>query len=614
MHRSAVLLACTALSVLTACAPPFAMKRNVLGAQRQAATNVLTTGEISRRTHNVLYEHDLVARYADDPVGALAELHGELVRNELRPESVIALAELAFHHARYGGGGRPYYLASALYAWAYLFPDDPALVPDRYSPRVRFACELYNRGLAQGLQQDGNVVLATATLPLPFGTLDVEVDPASLVWSGHQLYDFFPLTDVEITGFPTYYRWAGIGVPLAAKVEPQERDADLLAPRIRVPVTAVLRPTRLMEQLRDGTVRAPLDAYPGYGDSTIKVGGRDVPLEAEPTAALGLGLAETAVWKQELTIFLGGAGLAHKPARLVSTRPYQRGLIPVVMVHGTGSSAIRWAELYNELDNDPRIHDHYQFWFFSYDSGDPIIYSSSLLRDALVHAVAKLDPEGQDPALRRMIVMGHSQGGLLTKMTVVDSGNAFWANMSDQPLDDLKLRPETRDLLRHVMFVKPLPFVRRVIFVATPHHGSYIAGNWLAHQFARLINAPAAVTGVLKDVATVDRTALAVHNLRGVPTAVDNMTPGNPFVKTLAKLPIAPDVVANSIIPVDADPPPQGKNDGVVEYDSAHIEGVESELVVRSPHSCQSNPHTMEEVRRILLLHLVETPADTGAR
>jgi len=50
--------------------------------------------------------------------------------------------------------------------------------------------------------------------------------------------------------------------------------------------------------------------------------------------------------------------------------------------------------------------------------------------------------------------------------------------------------------------------------------------------------------------------------------------------------------------------PPQGKNDGVVAYDSVHIDGVASELVVDSPHSCQSNPHTIEEVRRILLEHL----------
>jgi hypothetical protein len=42
----------------------------------------------------------------------------------------------------------------------------------------------------------------------------------------------------------------------------------------------------------------------------------------------------------------------------------------------------------------------------------------------------------------------------------------------------------------------------------------------------------------------------------------------------------------------------------VVEYASAHIEPVESELVVKSGHSVQGNPHAIEEVRRILRLHV----------
>jgi len=37
---------------------------------------------------------------------------------------------------------------------------------------------------------------------------------------------------------------------------------------------------------------------------------------------------------------------------------------------------------------------------------------------------------------------------------------------------------------------------------------------------------------------------------------------------------------------------------------------VESELVVKSPHSCQDNPHTIGEVRRILLEHLEEEPPE----
>jgi hypothetical protein len=91
-----------------------------------------------------------------------------------------------------------------------------------------------------------------------------------------------------------------------------------------------------------------------------------------------------------------------------------------------------------------------------------------------------------------------------------------------------------------------------------------------------------------------------------MPTSVDNMAPDSPFDQALNSLPIAPGVVAHSIISVKGDGPFETGNDGVVAYRSAHIDGVESELVVRSPHSCQANPHTIEEVRRILLEHMTQ--------
>ncbi|MBI3800275.1 MAG: hypothetical protein HY268_25280 [Deltaproteobacteria bacterium] len=47
-------------------------------------------------------------------------------------------------------------------------------------------------------------------------------------------------------------------------------------------------------------------------------------------------------------------------------------------------------------------------------------------------------------------------------------------------------------------------------------------------------------------------------------------------------------------------------DDGIVTYTSAHIEGVESELVVRFGHSVQGHPQASEEIRRILLKHLNE--------
>ena len=52
------------------------------------------------------------------------------------------------------------------------------------------------------------------------------------------------------------------------------------------------------------------------------------------------------------------------------------------------------------------------------------------------------------------------------------------------------------------------------------------------------------------------------------------------------------------------DGPITGKTDGVVAYESAHIEGVQSERIVRSGHSTPGHPETIEEVRRILREHI----------
>jgi hypothetical protein len=92
------------------------------------------------------------------------------------------------------------------------------------------------------------------------------------------------------------------------------------------------------------------------------------------------------------------------------------------------------------------------------------------------------------------------------------------------------------------------------------------------------------------------------------------MSPHHPFILGLQEIPIAESIRAHSIIAVDGPGPLEEGDDGVVEYTSAHIEGVESELVVDSPHSCQGHPSTMEEVRRILRLHAGLTTTQTKRR
>jgi hypothetical protein len=149
-----------------------------------------------------------------------------------------------------------------------------------------------------------------------------------------------------------------------------------------------------------------------------------------------------------------------------------------------------------------------------------------------------------------------------------------------------------------------VPSVTRVIFLATPHRGSYIAGSWLAHQAAKLIILPADLTRLGTAAVTRNRDKLRA-GISGFGTSVIGMTPGQPFLDAMVSIPVVPGVKAHSIIAVrDPDAPREEASDGVVKYESAHLDGVDSEYVVVSGHSCQDNPHAIQEVRRILLEHI----------
>jgi pimeloyl-ACP methyl ester carboxylesterase len=353
------------------------------------------------------------------------------------------------------------------------------------------------------------------------------------------------------------------------------------------------------EGIASGTVRGRIELYPADEATSVQVGGLKVPLEQEPTATLAYMLEGSPVWETEIGGFLS----PQRPVfgdGLVMLHPYRPGRIPVVLIHGTASSPARWAEMVNEMDNDPVLRERVQFWLFTYNTSNPIVVSARQLRNALKSAVTDLDPDGRDPALRRMVLIGHSQGGLLARLMVTDSGTRFWNNVSKVPLSDLKATPEARELLQDTMFFKPLPFVTRVVFIATPHRGSFRATGFVLDVVRWLVTLPITVVKGVGDIAQQNPDVISRDALKRLPTAVDNMSPGHPFIKALSASPMAADVKVNSIVAVQGEGPLTGLGDGVVRYDSAHLEGVESEKVVHSSHSTQGEPDTIEEVRRIL--------------
>ena len=592
------------LLLASACATPISVTQaDPITVHRDLTRTVLSAGEPSDFSQIILNRAGLFDQFGSDPEAVLWTLHAEVAAGRRGVNQVFALAELSFLHAE-RTKQRQYYFAAAIYAYAFLFPPAGTPAPEPYDPRFRNACDLYNRALTAAMQsKDGSrVEPAVGVLPLPFGEIDIAFDRAQTVWLDRILVDFVPVANLEVTGLRDRYRRAGLGAPVAASTVAGTARVGLeIPPRVKVPATFFLRLDEPWAQLRARRLQGQLELYVTSDTEAVEIGGRKIALEAEPTASLAYQLSGAEVWDSELGGFLFGDLLRQKtPTQLGTLDPYRPGRIPIVFVHGTASSPARWAEMFNELQNDPRIRQRYQFWFFTYETGNPVLYSAMRLREALETAVTTLDPGRKDPALRQMVLIGHSQGGLLVKLMAVDLEQEIRAGLRTT-LENPGLSDETRDLMQRMTAARPLPFVRRVIFLATPHKGSYVAGNWLAHQVSRLVRLPGQVLRATEDVLTRDP-EFAIR-FRGRLSSVYAMTPGSPLVTILAPAPLAPGVTGHSIIAVKGDGPFQQDTDGVVAYSSAHLDGMASELVVTSDHSVQQNPEAIEEVRRILLEH-----------
>jgi len=586
-------------------------------AYQSLTTNVLSTEKISSFSARELINFNVYQEFEDNPQKALADLHSGLAPKG-DEDRLFALAELSFLHAE-NSGEKSYYLASAVYAYAFLYPGQLGTPPRGIDPRLRWAVDLYNQSLTQAAKSDEGpyAIPMGGKFKLPFGELTVEFNERDLLWGGFRMKNFVPAADIEVRGLRNRYRTPGIGAALAASIEPLEASPQSMRipPRLKIPVTAFLRLDNPRAALASGKLRGELEFYTEDSARTLKIEGVELPIEYETTSALALSLEGAPVWDSEIAGFRSGdfaISGANLREGLFMLHPHKPGRIPVVLVHGTASSPARWAELINELENDPQFWENYEIWLFMYNTGNPVAYSAMLLRDALIKVVKELDPDDKDTGLKRMVVAGHSQGGLLTKMTVIDSGTRLWP--FSVPPDELDVDAETRALLSHALLIKPLPFVRRVIFIATPHRGSYQALGILGSFASWMINLPGRFTKMSVDFLTLQRKGIFLGPASSrLPTSIDNMNPNNRFIKTLSAIPITAGVVANSIVGVEGGGPPAEGGDGVVKYSSAHIDGVESEKIVNSAHSMQGNPETIQEVKRILMEHARHFDASAAA-
>ncbi len=482
-------------------------------------------------------------------------------------------------------------------------------------PRVLEARNIYNSALEDILRITGGRkprLDESWRSGLSAQGIRVEVGRDGTVWPPERFDEFLFADDYAVRGIGQQHRTVGIGVPLIAirrfpwnELNNRRGQDKFLMPSEIAPVTAVM------------TVIPPEDGQPGSPPGyrlelidtlraqRVELGERSEPVAADLTTPLAYHFARSPMPVLQAVGLLDPQWL-EPLAGLYMLHPYEPGKIPVLFVHGLQSSPLAWLKVLNDLRGDPKIRDRYQFWLFMYPTGTPFPISATTLRQQMYELRDVIDPRHADPMLDQTVLVGHSMGGLISKMMIVASGDDAWKLVSNRPFDELQATPERREWLRNIFYFEPQSSVRRVIFIATPHRGSPLGDAFIGRLTDRLIRLPKTLRSNYRDLIAMNGQDFFTSSIRsGLPSSIDQLRTDNRLLITLSRLPRSPEVVCHSIIGrKDPSLPVEQSSDGVVPYTSSHIDWSASECIVHGDHGCQDIPVTIGEIRRILAIHL----------
>lgn len=418
----------------------------------------------------------------------------------------------------------------------------------------------------------------------------------TLVWQPHvkpvwdpAQYELIPTSRLTITGSYVDQRVIkpGVGAPLVAKRVADQMHEYAPTPHFYYAATGMARfeGKRCVLALED-----PMDIQ------NVRLGGRSFPLTADFTAPASMMLAEMEGQKLGMPRMLHPSKYA-ATAHISRLEPYDPNKTVVLMVHGLMSSPATWFPMLNHLQGNDEIRRKYQFWFFSYPTGFPYAYSAAIMRRELDVA------EKQYPMHKKMVVIGHSMGGCISRLLVTDSGQRIWDELFDVPPEKMGLTPEQEHILTSSTIFQHRPEIGRVIFISAPLRGADLASGWLGRLGASLVTLPVNTFNAGKDILRFRTPAYGHKHLKRIPTSVDSLSVHNDFVKAVQKIPLTPGIAHHTIAGDRGKGDAPNSSDGLVPYWSSHLDSAESEKIVPSHHPAHQHPQGIDEVVRILKLH-----------
>ena len=413
--------------------------------------------------------------------------------------------------------------------------------------------------------------------------------------------------NLKILGYQVRETVTGIGGALVGgrRHTPERAVADPLMHSIgmELPVTATLQfaPSGKSDQVL-------LSLHDVLMTDKARLGPQEVTLAADFTAPLAL-LAALNPPKNA-----GKDAMLHPAKHLEETglfqvEPLRSNKIPVILVHGLSKTPAVWAKAINQLRSDPEIREHYQFICFGYPSGFPAVFCGAALRHHLEEFQRVADPDRQNPLMKQTVLVGKSYGGVLSSLQIRDSGETLRELFVDRPLESIALPEHQRHSLESMLYFQHNPNIARTIFLVTPHRGTDVADKPIVALANRIIRYPADILfdGNVEEFPGL--TELGRATLHAPPTSVMNLKAHSPILESVKSLPIGRKMPLHSIIGKIGDKPLPESNDKMVPYWSSHLDEAVSEIVVPTKHGhIAHHPDSIEEMRRILRLHLAELP------
>jgi pimeloyl-ACP methyl ester carboxylesterase len=493
------------------------------------------------------------------------------------------------------------YFQCAVYA---LQAMQPELAAPRQSLQFARAWSLYHLSLAKVLEvgprfgrldprRGLHVQMATGPIMIP-------LTHHGFAWIPDDFQQILVIGEYYTTAPKRIYRRPGLGVPLIV-IRHQSSPRDFVPPRQPFSATAVLRLPPTAGGSATSGLYPVIELYNPLEIEAISLGGTGVGLAADLSAPFAYAWSTTT--RNPIRDVLQ-PGTYRDKSRLTFLKPYQPGKIPVVFVHGLLSDPFTWVDLANELQMRKEIANRFQFWAFQYPTGEAFLFPAADLRDQLRHAQAAVDPTGSDPALQHMVLVGHSMGGLISKLQVAHSGSILWNNFANRPLQQIRTDEEVRARLARGFFFEPLPFIRSVVFIGTPHRGSSLASQLIGRLGSSWIAPPTDDEIRYRNMVAQNPGVFAESLQDRLPTSIDMLEPENPLLLGIEQLPISPHVPLHSFIGYGHTVPFVGDGDGVVPVSSARFPGVETEQFINARHTeLHHKTETVNGLLQILAVH-----------